>query len=186
MENKPPKFFETKRLLLQASEPGHASALFKNYTGDLLVSGFLQREPHQSVDRTLEFISSWGKDNWEKGDSYAWTLFEKKTGEVVGLLLLKVDGKNAEMHFGLAHTYWRRGLMTEAASILMRWIQDASFIEGVSALSDTENVASMSLLSRLGFKQEKILKKHLLLPAKGKEKRDSWLYIWAKGSKQNL
>ncbi len=174
---KPPMEILTERLRLRAAVSNDAKPFFVNYTSDKDASLYLQRLPHQSLSETEDFVKTWSSDSWESGSNrFAWVICERGDNIAVGLFLLLLTETVAEIHFGIAPRFWRQGLITEAGKGVMNWVK-GSAIEAVSTVCDCENVASMSVLVKLGFTRLSLLPGHLFLPAFG-EKRDCWVYGW--------
>ena len=159
-----------------------AKDLFLNYTSDIEASEFLQREPHKSVEQTENFIREWGHENWlSQNGRYAWSLTTCDAGKVVGIFLIVVKENRLELHFGLAREKWGKGYATEAGLLIMAWLNKQSEFSGeVFTICDVENLASLKVLSKLGFRKKKILNEYIFLPAKGDKKRDCLLLVWQK------
>ena len=79
---------------------------------------------------------------------------EKDIGKVIGMCgLLKRDNLNApDIGYALLPDYYRRGYTLEAASAVLKHHQELKLVYG---LTNTENLASIRLLEKLGFKQRK-------------------------------
>jgi ribosomal-protein-alanine N-acetyltransferase len=59
-----------------------------------------------------------------------------------------------ELGWILAPEFWRRGLMTEAARVVLRYCFSDMDIHRVEALIEPGNIASRGLVTKLGFIQE--------------------------------
>lgn len=98
-------------------------------------------------------------------DSLASTIVmeEKKTNKVIGCIFVGEDSLRYEtnskcLSYYLSESYARKGLMSEALESLISLLFDQG-IELVSARVFKENIASIRLLEKLGFRHEGILRK---------------------------
>jgi ribosomal-protein-alanine N-acetyltransferase len=87
------------------------------------------------------------------GEQINWVLRSKCEGAYLGSVqvTLRVDGR-AQLAYQLGVPYWGRGFATEACRCVIQALFDAGVRE-VWAELDTRNLASMSLLERLGFQR---------------------------------
>lgn len=181
MKLHPPQLFETDRLIVEACKVADAKDLFNNYTSSEIASEYLQRKPHKELAQTEKFVTGWGGDNWGKQDGkYAWSIKEKSTGKAFGVFILIVEDGIAEIHFGVQPEMSGHGFATEAGLPIVSWLKNMSPINKISTICDAEHISSGNVLSKLGLKRVELLKKFLLLPSKGEQKRDAWLYVWNK------
>tara|TARA_R110000868_G_scaffold138329_1_gene352343 strand:- start:56267 stop:56812 length:546 start_codon:yes stop_codon:yes gene_type:complete len=181
MELYPPKSFYTNRLIMEACRIEDAQDLFSNYTSSQEASKYLQRKPHDNIKKTENFIKNWGADNWDNcSGNYAWSMKKKKSGEAFGVFILIVKSNEAEIHFGMQATMSGQGLATEAGLTIIEWLKNEASIKKISTVCDIEHKSSQNVLSKIGLKKTKLLEKTLLLPAKGNQYRDAWLYEWSK------
>jgi [ribosomal protein S5]-alanine N-acetyltransferase len=66
------------------------------------------------------------------------------------------ESRNRRLELGwiLAPAFWRQGLMTEAARIVLRHCFSEMDTHRIEAIIEPENVASRGLVTKLGFTQE--------------------------------
>jgi ribosomal-protein-alanine N-acetyltransferase len=83
------------------------------------------------------------------------------------------ENRFAMLGYDLARPYWRRGLMTEAVTAVLRFGFEQMALNRVEALVMAGNVGSMTLLSRLGFSHEGELRSRALHRG---EFRDVWQF----------
>jgi RimJ/RimL family protein N-acetyltransferase len=80
-----------------------------------------------------------------------------ETGRVFGtctLFSVSVDHRRAEIGFAVAREDWGRGLASEAVEILLGFAFSILGLHRVEADTDPQNVRSLLLLERQGFKRE--------------------------------
>ena len=81
----------------------------------------------------------------------------KQTGILVGDCALKIDEydeRQAEIGYTLAHVYQGKGIATEAVSRVLDFAFKMLRLHRVIAITDCENIASVTLLERLGLRRE--------------------------------
>ena len=81
----------------------------------------------------------------------------KETGMLVGDCALKIeehDERQAEIGYSLSRAYQRRGIASEAVSRVLEYAFETLELHRVIAIADCENVASFTLLERLGLRRE--------------------------------
>lgn len=71
--------------------------------------------------------------------------------------------RRAELGYALRADHWGRGLAREAVALLLAWAFGALGLHRVEADIDPRNLASRSLLLRLGFRSEGLLRERYLV-----------------------
>ena len=108
--------------------------------------------------------------------SLRWALARGDDDELIGscgyTVWLSEQG-TAELAYDLAPSYWRRGVMTAAVRAAVAWAFATGSVSRVDALVMTSNEPSIALLTRTGFRNEKMLAGHRT--ARGVP-RDFYLY----------
>jgi [ribosomal protein S5]-alanine N-acetyltransferase len=100
-------------------------------------------------DRTYSFTAT--------GEALQFVIAELEMDRVVGsILLFRYDGKSesAELGYVMGQEYWKRGYTQEALSGLLSYAFRKYKLRSIKAVVDNENVASSSLLLKLGFTYE--------------------------------
>ena len=112
--------------------------------------------------------------------SLRWALARSDDDELIGscgfTAWLREPG-TAELAYDLAPSYWRRGVMTAAVRMAVAWAFATGSVNRVEALVMTSNQPSVALLTRTGFRRERMLAGHRL--ARGVP-RDFYLYSAAR------
>lgn len=82
----------------------------------------------------------------------------KESGEPIGMCgLLKRDWlQDADIGFAFLPQFWAKGYAFEAATGVLVHARDALGLERVVAITSPDNVASMALLAKLGFRFERM------------------------------
>ena len=90
-----------------------------------------------------------------------WAMAERTSGRMIGDLgynVFFVRDRRAEVGYGLAPKYWRRGLMTVALSAVIDYGFSALDLNKIEATVNTRNDRSSGLLRKLGFQLEGTLR----------------------------
>lgn len=95
------------------------------------------------------------------GTLFEWGVARRADNRVIGTCaLFHVDWSNgrAEIGFALARACWGQGLMREALVTLIDFAFDRLALRRLEADVDPRNQASVTLLERLGFRREGLLR----------------------------
>jgi RimJ/RimL family protein N-acetyltransferase len=146
---------ETNRLILRPFEPSDAEAAF-GWFGDPVVMRFTPTGPDKSTDETKTRLGSYAKHQLVHGFS-KWLILDRDSGLPMGdsgLLVLQDYGW-VDLGFRFAQPYWGKGLATEVASAWVRAAFDEFRVGHLGAFVDPENVASIRVLEKVGFRAER-------------------------------
>jgi ribosomal-protein-alanine N-acetyltransferase len=112
---------------------------------------------------TVDDVRTYLAEEAEPGNQRTWAITRTGDDRAIGWVSgSEADGEDdgggvTEIGFILAREAWGRGIASEAVTAVI----DRLFAEGrrrVFADADTENVASILLLERLGFRRERLLR----------------------------
>ena len=113
---------------------------------------------------------------WQGGTEYYWVITESADDRAIGGVICGVNGEEAEIGYLLNRKFWCRGYATRVCKALVLWLESNPVIKKIWATCDTENVASIRVLEKSGFRREKLLEKHVIRPNLGGGPRDAYLY----------
>lgn len=175
----PPKNIKTTHLHLYACEHSDAGDLFENYTSLIETAKFLQRKPHDKIEKTINFTKEWGNENWSNSDGkHAWSIKYKDTNRPFGIFIMIIKENAAEIHFGISPQEQNLGVMTETATAITDWIKYETTLESIQTECDREHKACRKVLLKIGLRKQILLRKSLFLPNKSNCLQDSVLYTW--------
>ena len=172
---KPPEKFETQRMTLRPPALKDAEAIFNNYAKDRLVTRYLHWETHESIEQTRKFIRRC-ISVWQAGTAFPWALCLKDTGEIVGMIELRIEEHRADLGYVLSREFWEQGYATEAAQLVVEWAIAQPEIFRVWAVCDVDNHASARVLEKIGMQREGVLRRWLYHPNVDKHPRDCYAY----------
>jgi ribosomal-protein-alanine N-acetyltransferase len=166
----------SKRLILRRTREGDANNLF-NYTNDSECSRFLTRRPHTHIEQTQKFLDKWCNLAWEVEDeNFSWVVSLASNDEAVGVFIVIIEEREAQVHFGIRREFWRQGYASELLKVGTDWLLSKGTLQRVWTVCDLENIGSFKALEKSGFKREGLLKKWSVLPAFGDSARDCYIY----------
>src|SRR5215469_17336560 len=146
---------ETDRLILRPFELSDAQAAF-GWFGDPVVMRFTPTGHDKSIEETKTRLVAFVDHQQAHGFS-KWLVLDRDSGVAIGdsgLLVLQDYGW-IDLGFRFVQQYWGRGLATETASAWVRAAFDEFRLNRLGAFVHPENVASIRVLEKVGFRQER-------------------------------
>lgn len=152
---------ETKRLTLRPLTLADANTAYRRWTGDAEAAKYVSWLPHHSIDDTIEWLKEveWKFD--ESGgilesDCYIWGFVLKETGALFGSggLIWQEERRLFQVGYNIMQACWNRGYATEAMRAILSFASSNLGIKRVAASHAKENLASASVLEKLGFAYE--------------------------------
>lgn len=151
---------ETDRLILRRMELTDAQSVFDHWLSDERVSDNKISAAHKTVEQSIERVTKIVGDYSSKEFCY-WAIDLKSSGELIGEIdLYDFDTltENCEVGYSLGYKWWNQGYGTEA----LRAVVDFAFrhmnVHKISAAHNMDNPASGKIMSKVGMKQEGIIK----------------------------
>jgi [ribosomal protein S5]-alanine N-acetyltransferase len=171
----PPGELRTERLLLRTPVFDDAEAIFDEYAADPEVTRYLTWAPHQKLETVAEFLQALIEQRLA-GEEFPWMLTLPDERRAIGMIVARVQDCKVDIGYVLGRKHWNRGYMAEAISAVTDWWLSQPKIFRVSAVCDTENVASARALEKADFKREGELSRWIILPNRSSEPRDCYIY----------
>ena len=176
---KPPENIETERLALRAPTLANAAAIFNSYAQDTEVTRYLIWQPHKNIQETEGFLSdciaAWGGHT-----RFPYIIMLKGSGEVIGMIEIRINGFKADVGYVLSRQHWGKGIATEALRSLVEWALRQESMYRVWALCDVDNLASVRVLEKVGMQREGVLRRQMIHPNISNEPRDCYCYAAVK------
>ena len=151
----------TERLILRRLRTDDLDDMFP-YLGDAGVNHYI-REPY-TLDQARTFLAE--KSAPLRGTDGEWLSLgltfpgeDRVRGDVV-LKLSSILNQHGELGFRLAPDLQGKGYAHEAADAMVRLAFEGLGLHKLTALCQARNQASVALLTRLGFVQEGLLRRH--------------------------
>ena len=174
----PPETLTGRLVLLRRATPADAKCLYLA-AANAEVMRFMDWPMPTDPGDTESHLREASAD-WDDGSEYQWVILERYSTECVGTISCRPKGHEADFGYFLGRKYWGRGLGTDAASVVVAWLETQPEITRIWATADAENVRSRRLLERLGLQLERVLPMATLRPNIGGPPRDTAVYARAK------
>ncbi|MGB3653693.1 MAG: GNAT family N-acetyltransferase [Rivularia sp. (in: cyanobacteria)] len=98
-------------------------------------------------------------EHWQKQRYGIWNIVEDETDKIIGYCGLRyLDELNeVELLYGLAKTYWGKGIATKAAKASVSYGFDVANLDRIIALALPDNEPSKKVIEKAGLQYEKQL-----------------------------
>ena len=148
-------------LLLRATEPGDAAAMYNYIAGDREIEEFTRVPAPYELHHSESAIVRWREDFEDQEVlQYAVTI---GGGPIVGQVTLfgiNHHDHNAELGYLLSRAARGNSVMARAVELLVDYAFAIGFRK-IYAYTDPLNIASIKTLLKAGFEQEALLKNHM-------------------------
>lgn len=176
---KPPEYIETERLVLRIPSVADAEAIFNSYAHDAKVTRYLTWRPHTRIQETKDLLANYVAA-WAKNERFPYVIIIKATGEVAGMIGIRIIHFKADIGYVLSAQFWGKGFATEALRSLVEWALSQDSIYRVWALCDVDNLTSARVLEKAGMQREGLLRREIIHPNISDEPRNCFCYAIAK------
>ena len=148
---------ETQRLILRGLSEDDIPFLFKHFGKDE-INAFVADDNVRSMVEARELYEKYIAP---RPSLFRLGLVLKETGNLIGTLgLYGIDNVNKRAVVGvdLMKEYWGKGLMSEALQRLISYAFTEMRLNRIEGSADPQNLKSIQLLERCGFKKEGVLR----------------------------
>ena len=159
---------ETSRLLLRPWRSSDAPRLCE-ICQDKALSEFTRIPYPYTLKHAKDFLKK-GKLEAKRGETYDFAIALKETGLVVGnVAFARIDKRDnrAELAYHLAREFRGRGIMPEAAGLLLGYGFKKLKLNRIEVMHGAGNESSKRVIQKLGFKFEGTLRKRAKLQSGG-------------------
>lgn len=139
---------ETDRLILRKFTEDDLEAYF-SIMSDEKANRFLPWFPVKTIEEAKEHLQKKYLDQYEKKSAYQYAICLKKDNIPIGYCGFS-GPESCDVGYGLKTEFWHIGIVTEAASALLRRIQDAGY-PYVTSTHDIQNPRSGNVMKKLGM-----------------------------------
>jgi [ribosomal protein S5]-alanine N-acetyltransferase len=175
----PPKTLKTDRLQLRKVKLADVEAIFRQYAQDPEVTKYVSWRAHKDIEETRQYVRMCLLA-WDVGKAFHWVIERLEDNQVIGMMIVRVNGEKWELGYVLARAYWGRGYMTEAVKGIIGCALRQKHIYRVWAVSDVDNIGSARVMEKAGMQREGILRRWSVHPNISPEPRDSYCYAIVK------
>ena len=152
----------TERLVLRPLEPRDAATVLRMYRSREIAGGIYWVFEPRSERRVRQWILQ-TPDHFAAGESAEFGVELKAGAGLVGLAGLDQIARQdcrADLWFVTAVSSWGKGYATEAGRALLRYGFEDLRLNRIHAHSLARNAASRRVLTKLGMKEEGVLRQH--------------------------
>jgi [ribosomal protein S5]-alanine N-acetyltransferase len=136
-----------------------AQSLFQIFS-DPKVLEFYDIGALESEKEAQEMLQRWYK-RFRDRQAIRWGITLNPSSNIVGTCGLYIQSEwNASIGYDLAQAHWRKGIMTRALSMLIKFAFETVELNRLEAQVMPGNVASELLLDKLGFTREGLLRQY--------------------------
>ena len=156
-----PSSIQTTRLELLPVTPDHVQGIFALESDERVVRYF-GKAPMSTLDEAEKWIEQ-RQQALATGSGISWSIFEKEHNKIIGTCAFFARNqafRSAVCGYELSPDYWGKGLMHEAMEGMLGYGFESLLFNRVVAGTATENLRSATMLERLGFQREGVLRQH--------------------------
>ncbi|UKJ05786.1 GNAT family N-acetyltransferase [Solitalea lacus] len=151
----------TPRLNLRAIDHSDSIALFELRSNDQVLK-YLDREPPSDIQE-IETLIQKIVDSFAENEGINWAITLKGNNQLIGTIgfwrIIK-EHHRAEIGYLLHPNYWNNGLMFEALMKVISYGFNNIKFHSIEANVNPNNLASIKLLKKTGFRQEAYFKEN--------------------------
>ena len=155
---------ETDQLTLKMIEYQDAKSMFENLTSDERITDKRISPAHQSISETVKRLNTIIELNEMRNHCF-WGIFLSESGDLIGeidLYNFDYTTGNCEVSYSIGYQWWNQGFGTEALRAVIYFAFKKMNVNKVSATHNTDNPASGAVLSKVGMKQEGVLRRGIM------------------------
>jgi ribosomal-protein-alanine N-acetyltransferase len=159
---------ETRRLILRRLHEADANALF-SILGDDEVTRYYDDATFTAISQAREQITAW-ENGFLHRRCIRWGITRKEDGVLIGTCGyygIHPWHMRASIGYELGRQFWHQGLMTEALNAIINLGFKEMSLNRIDALVMPENIPSIRLLEKIGFKNEGLLREYENWGSKG-------------------
>ncbi len=147
---------ESDRILLRKITLDDAHDMYHNWASDPEVTRYLTWSAHQSIDDSKAIVERMVASN-QNIDAYMWCIQHKADNKVIGTIdLVSVNERNecGVIGYCMSRAYWGQGIMSEALSMIMKYLFEDVGFHRLEATYLVENPASGKVMIKNGMLHE--------------------------------
>lgn len=137
--------FETERLILQRIVMSDAKDIFE-YTSDEETVHYINFPQHKTLEETELAIATEYLRDLSK-----WGIIEKVSGKLIGAIDLHINGDQGEFTWIINPAFRGKGIIPEAAQVLIQFAFTRLDLSVVTAFHAVENPASGHVMKKVGM-----------------------------------
>ncbi|QKE72603.1 GNAT family N-acetyltransferase [Arthrobacter citreus] len=154
---------ETERLFLVQITQKNVDEIYSIFSNKEVIK-YYGMDPFTEKDQAVKMIDSF-QTRFENQQGMRWGIVEKESKKLIGTIGLNnlvLHAKRTEIGYDLLPTFWRRGYMFEAIKEITAFCFDKLGLYRIGANIFPDNTGSSTLIEKLGFQKEGLLRGYLV------------------------
>lgn len=143
---------ETERVILRKFDLNDLDDVFTLYS-DRTVNEFLPWFPHDSIEKTQNFLNNVLLKEYEMPIGYWYAIQLKENNRVIGFVVLhniSVETGSGDLGYALMKEYWGKGLVAECCLAVIEQLKKDGFTY-ITATHDKNNFKSGRVMQKIGM-----------------------------------
>lgn len=143
---------ETKRVVLRKFDANDLDDVFTLYS-DKVVNEFLPWFPHESIEKTRNFLNNILLKGYEMPIGYCYAIQLKENNRVIGFVVLhniNVENGCGDLGYAILQEYWGKGLVVECCLAVIEQLKKDGF-SYITATHDKNNLNSGRVMQKIGM-----------------------------------
>lgn len=131
---------------------------------------YLEYGEHKTIEETRQYLNKLINRSNSETDHY-WFIYLKAERKVIGTFgLLNIDYRRGctEIGYGLSPLYWGKGYFKESVILILNFLFNEMTFHRVWAKTQLNNIASIKVLEKVGFKKEGVMRDYYFSLKDGK------------------
>ncbi|MER3114496.1 GNAT family N-acetyltransferase [Bacillus altitudinis] len=132
------------------------------YLSNETVCRYMGIDAHETIEDTKGEIN-WYDNIFKEQTGIRWGISLKNNPTIIGscgFLNLEKQHLRTEIGYELHHDHWRKGIMKEAITAVLRYGFQEMNLNRIEALIDPQNITSVKLLEQFNFVREGLLREY--------------------------
>ncbi len=153
--------FDLGDYILREQQESDIADFFQYYSNPQVSKYILAEIPKNLEDAKYELL--YWRNIFYNDEGIYFGIANKSTGKLIGTIGLTTHNKynnRIELSYDLAQEFWRKGIMTKAINVIIKFTFETLRINRLEAITSTFNEPSILLLEKCGFKYEGCLRQH--------------------------
>ncbi|PGL68865.1 GNAT family protein [Bacillus sp. AFS055030] len=154
---------ETERLSLMQITQKNVDEVFSIFSNKELMK-FYGMDPFTEKDQAVKMIDSF-QTRFENQQGMRFGIVEKESKKLIGTIGLNnlvLHARRTEIGYDLLPEYWRKGYMSEAIKEITSYCFNQLGLYRIGAIIFPDNTASSTLVEKLRFRKEGLLRGYLV------------------------
>lgn len=147
-------------IILREQSLEDTEAFFRYYTDPEVGRYILATKPATLLEASKEV--QYCRNLFYSKQGIYWTIAKKSDNQMIGAIGLYMNNTHhrGEITYDLSRDYWRKGIMEKTIRAVMNYAFAQMKLQRLEAVVRHDNIASISLLKKLGFEHEGTLKNY--------------------------